>query len=1116
MKIAVCALCFLFTIGFTHDRSVVRLVKVTIPSHDVVYSLKEFDIVDAGDSYATMLVTDRELVQLRARGYPVTILIWDYRAYKDDLFSRGFYRTYAQLGAALDSLATDYPNICRLDTIGSSVQGRVMWAMRVSDNPNVEEAEPEIRLLGNIHGDEHIGTEITLYFLRYLLTNYSSNPQVQDLVNNREIWVLPTLNPDGKVANDRYNANGIDLNRDYGYFWDGWGGSPGPSSQIENKVAMQHLEQNDISLEYNYHSTAEYVNYPWDYHFHDPVDSQHIIILSEIYADSANLTAINGYDWYQVNGSLQDYTIGTTGALAWTIETLEPSGSSAIDQICYDNRDALMSLCERAGWGIEGVVEDSVTGDPVCARIEVLNPERIDVYGDPVLGDFHKMIAGGTYDVRVSANGYTPKILSDVTVPSSGSTDMGIVSLAPNQSWLYAVKIAIVRYRDHAEESNRTRPRFALGPSDNRFFSLGQDGFIVLDMGVSTPIIDIGGDDFTVYEGDDGADEGYSVFASNSWDGPWNSCGTGNGTSNFDLANAGMAEARYLRIVDDNSASSGQFAGFDLDAVRFFASLTGLPAIPQIVKPLAFVRLPDLQPVLTFFSIDPQGEVLQYRVLWDSDPMFGSADSATTGTYPSGSQVHFTIPTPLTDSVTYWWKVKCTDPTGSGLWTPYTNRRSLTIETSLPESTCTWFQTTATQFAENTLNGTIIQGDSVILSPTGQPIIDTLFEEYFEAAGIPPGWSVIDGNGDGSEWEVGTTSDLSSYTPPNYGTRYAFYSDDDAGSGSISYNEELISPPVFVPAGISNLEIVYGYGFRVYQTGEKYRVKIRTKSGASWGAWSDIAIYAANGSGTEVIDLTAYLPCDSVQFDWFFSDSTSSSHWGWACACDNVVLRYSYTNPNDYGSMTGLSVVYHELATTYARSHWGNAVWHKATAGDSIGIQVEYYNGTTWQLIPDGDLPGNASGFYSNLPVDSIDMHTLDTTVYHTVRLIGHFQRIVTENPDEPALLDWEVGNLSTYVGISEERFRNDQCKLSIYPTITTGAVVIAYEMLAFPEYLAITIYDVSGRLVRSFTDHKPQTADVITWQRRDKAGRIVPAGIYFIKFESDTHHSIRKIILLK
>lgn len=573
MSITCLVLCILIT--YSQAGQNVKLATIPLQNHSSVYDLSRRDItiIHAGKDFAKVLVEDVEIEYLRAAGYSVDIIIDDYQTYKDSIFERGFYHTYDQVYAVLDSFVQDYPDICRLDTLGFSVQGRAVWAMRVTDNPDIEENEPEIRLIGNMHGDEHIGTEVTLYFLRYLLSNYAGNSQVQDLVNNCEFWIAPTINPDGKVANTRRNINNVDLNRDYGFFWAGWGGSPSPSSQIETKVMMQHLEENDIALEYNYHSVAEYVNYPWDYHQADPADSQFLISLSTLYAAAADLTVTNGYDWYQVTGSLQDYTIGTTGALAWTIETPEPASSSLIDQICYENRDALLVVCERAGWGIEGVVKDSLTNMPLLARIAFLDPDRTCIYSDPQNGDFHKMIEQGTYDVMVCANGYTSKQIDSVVVPATGSITLADVYLAPDSSVRYAFRVVLCCFQNHDTDNNKTRPRFTLGPPDSQPFSLGRNGYIVLDMGAQTPIVDISGNDFIVYEADDGLTEGYYVYVSNGWEGPWLRCDSAGGTAFFDLAGTGLSEARYVRIIDDADFTTGQYAGFDLDAVQSFSPI---------------------------------------------------------------------------------------------------------------------------------------------------------------------------------------------------------------------------------------------------------------------------------------------------------------------------------------------------------------------------------------------------------------------------------------------------------------------------------------------------------------------------------------------------------------
>jgi len=143
----------------------------------------------------------------------------------------------------------------------------------------------------------------------------------------------------------------------------------------------------------------------------------------------------------------------------------------------------------------------------------------------------------------------------------------------PDSSVRYAFRVVLCRFRNHDTENNKTQPRFTLGPPDSRFFSLGRNGYVVLDMGAQTPIVDIPGNDFVVYEADDGLTEGYYVFVSNGWDGPWQRCDSAGGTAFFDLTGTGLSEARYVRITDDADFTTGQHAGFDLDAVQSFSPI---------------------------------------------------------------------------------------------------------------------------------------------------------------------------------------------------------------------------------------------------------------------------------------------------------------------------------------------------------------------------------------------------------------------------------------------------------------------------------------------------------------------------------------------------------------
>jgi hypothetical protein len=532
---------------------------------------------------------------------------------------------------------------------------------------------------------------------------------------------------------------------------------------------------------------------------------------------------------------------------------------------------------------------------------------------------------------------------------------------------------------------------------------------------------------------------------------------------------------------------------------------SGMPNLPTIVSPLDFARLPGLNPTLKFYSTDPQNEGIEYRVKWSLYPDFSISDSLTTSVYPSGQVVSVTLPN-LQLNKTYWWKVKCRDPQGSGYWTPYTQKRSFTVSGgSLPENTCSWFQETGAQFSYNTFNGTKVEGDSVVLIPTGGTVVCTLLFENFEQGIVPPGWTVIDGNNDGFKWTVGTTSDLGGYTPPNYGTKYAYYSDDDAGNGVINYNEELWTPKVAIPQSASNLTLKYGYGFQVYQPGEKFRVHFRKKVGSSWTNWQELRVYTDDISGTDSIDLTNQLPCDSIQFRFFYSDSTSSSHWGWACASDNVLIKYSYELQNNFGTMLTVPVLYSELNNTFPRTSWGDIIVYKGTEDDSICIQVEYFDGSNWNLVPESLLPGNSTGIYG----DTISINNLPPDTYHTLRVKCLFYRKIGETPQNPTLRSLEVGNLAR---ISKK----EKGVISLIPFINVsrnvfkGNLIISYSIPERIDKISLRIYDVNGRCVKDLSKK------LIKGKESQIVINNLKKGVYFIKFKAGEYRKDLKVIKIK
>ncbi|HLG32838.1 MAG TPA: M14 family metallopeptidase, partial [Ignavibacteriaceae bacterium] len=173
-----------------------------------------------------------------------------------DFGSMGGYYTFDEIAADLDEMVKNYPNlITQKFSIGTSVEGRTIWAIKISDNPNVNENEPAVGFDALVHAREPQSMATLMYFMWYLLENYGSDPEVTYLVNNREIYCVPCFNPDGYEYNRQTDPGGggmwrknrrnngtcygIDLNRNFSYQWgyDNIGSSPDPCDQTYRGTA---------------------------------------------------------------------------------------------------------------------------------------------------------------------------------------------------------------------------------------------------------------------------------------------------------------------------------------------------------------------------------------------------------------------------------------------------------------------------------------------------------------------------------------------------------------------------------------------------------------------------------------------------------------------------------------------------------------------------------------------------------------------------------------------------------------------------------------------------------------------------------------------------------------
>jgi carboxypeptidase T len=486
------------------------------------------------------------------------------------------FHTYDQIRADFYSAAAAHPEIARLVVLGHSVQGREILALRITDAPGTSEDEPKLAFWGGIHGDEYAGGELPYRYALYLCDSYGLDPAVTRYVDENEIWCIPMINPDGRVLGRRTNANGVDVNRDFGYEWSGEGGSPAPFSQVESRAQREFCAEHAITLSTTFHCSGDVVFYPWGYAPQDVPDHGEIVDLSRRYAAAASYAYGNSWHDYETHGELLDDLYGSRGGICLTVEV--SNSASSLPQTIARNQAGMNLLCDLAGEGIGGLVSDAVTGDPIPASVWISgNP--VPSYTDPGAGDLHRVVPPGTYDLVVRANGHLTATVSGVVV-ADGAPGTFQVALEPGGGE-YAFRIVSVNQRDpNHVHANLTFPSAALGAPDGIACSLGSAGMIVLDMGEGHEIVDAPGTDLEVVEAITPADpdpEGYRVYVGDAY--TQNTLvGSAVGTAQFDLAAAGVTSTRYLRILDNSGANpNGPLAGMDLDAV--VANIHGVSAV---------------------------------------------------------------------------------------------------------------------------------------------------------------------------------------------------------------------------------------------------------------------------------------------------------------------------------------------------------------------------------------------------------------------------------------------------------------------------------------------------------------------------------------------------------
>ena len=301
----------------------------------------------------------------------------------------GAYHSSLELETELRLLESAHPAIAAVREIGRSLEGRPIYALKVSDNPALDEAEPAFLVLGCHHAREWISVEVPLLYARHLLESYASDPAARDLVDRGETWIVPLVNPDGLEysihvyrywrKNRRANADGsfgVDLNRNYGHMWgcDDQGSSPEPASAVyrgpapfsepESDSVRRLFLGRDFRAVVSYHSYSQVILYPWAYAdlpcpddaaFDDLARTMSGLMAAHrgtVYAYGRSAGGIG----YTSNGETCDWTYAAAGVPSFTVE-LPPEDAdeggffndeAEIEAIFRENLPALLFLAGQA------------------------------------------------------------------------------------------------------------------------------------------------------------------------------------------------------------------------------------------------------------------------------------------------------------------------------------------------------------------------------------------------------------------------------------------------------------------------------------------------------------------------------------------------------------------------------------------------------------------------------------------------------------------------------------------------------------------------------------------------------------------------------------------------
>ena len=347
------------------------------------------DVFEVGHDYVLVEATPEEARALGGLGLTLEPLLVAETFPPAD----SAYHDYGEMVAELQQVQFDHPTLFSLFSLGTSYEGRTIWAGKISDNVAVDKDEPEVLFTHHQHAREHLTVEMALYTLHMLLDGYGVDPRITNIMNSREIWIVFDLNPDGgeyDIATGSYaswrknrqpNAGsiGTDLNRNWGYDWGCCGGSSGtPSSDTYRGAAVFSAPETQVVRDFvnsrviggtqqikthiDFHTYAELLMWPYGYTYTDvpadmPQDDHNVFVaMGQAMAATNGYTAQQMSDLYITDGTICDWLYGVHHIFSYTFEmypvTAGQGGFYPPDEVIpaqtSRNREAILYLLEHS------------------------------------------------------------------------------------------------------------------------------------------------------------------------------------------------------------------------------------------------------------------------------------------------------------------------------------------------------------------------------------------------------------------------------------------------------------------------------------------------------------------------------------------------------------------------------------------------------------------------------------------------------------------------------------------------------------------------------------------------------------------------------------------------